>query len=127
MQTGSSALSAERWWHWVLCSSGAALSVPCADPHLAAPAPCPALLVAGLGFADSCAFPLQLAIEVHYKLLYMGMNGVFQNPAVWDNMVWPVHQLSLGELALFFQHLADLGYAIISREDNNGWEPVSVR
>ena len=107
----------------------AALSVPRAGPHLAVPAsrpapPCPAILAAGLGFADSCALPLQLAIEVHYKLLYMGMTGVFQNPAVWDNTIWPMHQLSLGELALFFQHLADLGYAIISRDDNY-WAPVS--
>lgn len=33
-------------------------------------------------------------------------------------MIWPMHELSLAELAMFFYHLADLGYAVVSREDN---------
>ena len=36
-------------------------------------------------------------------------------------MVWPMHQLSMAELAVFFGHMADLGYAIVSREDNLPW------
>lgn len=40
-------------------------------------------------------------------------------------MVWPMHQLSMAELAVFFGHMADLGYAIVSREDNLPW--VSCR
>lgn len=33
----------------------------------------------------------------------------------WDQVIWPMHELSLG---VFFYHLANLGYAVVSREDN---------
>ena len=29
-----------------------------------------------------------------------------------------MHQLSLGELGVFFSHFSNLGYAIVSRDDN---------
>lgn len=42
-------------------------------------------------------------------------------------MVWPMHQLSMAELAVFFGHMADLGYAIVSREDNLPWVSARAR
>lgn len=33
-------------------------------------------------------------------------------------MIWPMHELSLAELAVFFGKMGELGYAIVSREDN---------
>lgn len=41
-----------------------------------------------------------------------------QDRGNWDQVIWPVHELSLAELGMFFYHLADLGYAVVSREDN---------
>ena len=32
----------------------------------------------------------------------------------WGNMLWPMHQLSMGELGLLFGHFANLDYAIVS-------------
>lgn len=149
------------------------------------PAPCPSS--AGWQFLDSCNFPAQVSMEVHYKKLYMwtgldnrdtwrcaaggrwaeaerggapaesgrslrharsryvwcintghsrgrqpwcGRQPLPRNlhhthptwpPAPCSPMVWPMHQLSMAELAVFFGHLADLGYAIVSREDNLPW------
>ena len=34
---------------------------------------------------------------------------------------WSKHDVSLGELSVFFFHLADMGYGIVSREDNIQW------
>jgi hypothetical protein len=49
--------------------------------------------------------------------LYM-MTPHEMNRNHWDNMLWPMHELSLAELVAVFGHLADLGYAATSREDN---------
>lgn len=42
----------------------------------------------------------------------------YRNAEYFNNLIWPNHQLTLGELALFISHLANMGYAIVSREDN---------
>ena len=39
----------------------------------------------------------------------------------WQNLLWPMHDVSMAELAVFFMHLADLGYGVVSREDNIPW------
>lgn len=41
-----------------------------------------------------------------------------QDRGNWDQTIWAMHELSLAELGVFFLHLADLGYAVVSREDN---------
>lgn len=78
---------------------------------------CRHLCTAGLKFAESCSFPIQIAMEVHYCNMY-SMTQLNRDRNHWDEMIWPMHELSLGEVALFFQHMADLGYGIVSREDN---------
>jgi len=46
------------------------------------------------------------------------MTAFLQDKQHWSSMIWPMHRLSLAELAVFFTHLADLGYAVVSRDDN---------
>ena len=59
--------------------------------------------------------PEQVAIEVHHsQAIYSGKG----NNTDFSNLLWPVHELYLSDLALFFGHLGHLGYAIASREDN---------
>lgn len=60
--------------------------------------------------------PAQISIEIHYDGIYVG--SPFYNTDVLTNLLWPKHQLSLAELALFVNHLVNMGYAIASREDN---------
>ena len=55
-----------------------------------------------------------IAMEVHFTNLYNGL----RNPTDFSHLFWPMHDVSLGELAVFFSHFANLGYALISREDN---------
>ncbi|KAL4855480.1 Initiation-specific alpha-1 [Chlorella vulgaris] len=74
-------------------------------------------VMSGLDLKTSCAFPMQISMEVHYHSLYL-FTSFHNKPQYWDNMVWTMHQLSLAELAVFFQHIANLGYAIVSRDDN---------
>ncbi|KAI3432632.1 hypothetical protein D9Q98_004178 [Chlorella vulgaris] len=74
-------------------------------------------VMSGLDLKSSCAFPMQISMEVHYHSLYL-FTSFHNKPQYWDNMVWTMHQLSLAELAVFFQHIANLGYAIVSRDDN---------
>ncbi|KAL4424082.1 hypothetical protein ABPG75_001383 [Micractinium tetrahymenae] len=76
-------------------------------------------VVSGWEFLDSCSFPTQVSMEVHYKGLYIWTG--LDNRDTWSPMVWPMHQLSMAELAVFFGHMADLGYAVVSREDNLPW------
>lgn len=64
-----------------------------------------------------CSLPLQVAMEVHYKNLYV-QGGKFPEPGDFGHLFWGRHQLSMGEVALWFSHLANLGYAVVSREDN---------
>ncbi|KAL4855471.1 hypothetical protein ACK3TF_004002 [Chlorella vulgaris] len=78
-------------------------------------------VLSGLHLLNSCAFPKQISMELHYHHLYM-MTPHEMNRTHWDNMLWPMHELSLAELVTVFGHLADLGYAATSREDN----PLSV-
>lgn len=71
----------------------------------------------GLRFKDSCRFPAQIAIELHWTALYQ-MTAFLRDRHSWQHMIWPMHDLSLAELAVFFEYLAELGYAVVSREDN---------
>jgi hypothetical protein len=34
---------------------------------------------------------------------------------------WSLHELSSAEIAVFFAHFADLGYGVVSRDDNIEW------
>ncbi|KAL4425792.1 hypothetical protein ABPG75_009808 [Micractinium tetrahymenae] len=69
------------------------------------------------GWKPACQLPMQIAMEVHYSRLYASD----MNPRNFANLFWSLHELSLGELAVFFGHFADLGYAVVSREDNIEW------
>lgn len=71
------------------------------------------------GFKPSCSLPLQIAMEVHFSsnILY----DTCLDSTNFQNLYWALHDVSLGELALFFFHLADLGYGVVSREDNIPW------
>lgn len=60
--------------------------------------------------------PAQILLELHYADLYHG--SPFFRTDLLNNLLWPKHVMSLGELALFVSHLANLGYGIVSREDN---------
>ena len=46
------------------------------------------------------------------------MTKFYRDRRVWDHTIWPMHELGGAELGLFFYHLADLGHAVVSREDN---------
>jgi hypothetical protein len=61
--------------------------------------------------------PRQIAMEIHYKDLYYGTPAL-GNASDVSNLVWPLHEMRLADLALFMMHLANMGYAIASREDN---------
>lgn len=63
--------------------------------------------------------PKMISMEIHYRALYSGTTS-YQNASDWDNLFWPLHDLSTAEMALFMSHMANLGYGIISREDNPG-------
>lgn len=62
---------------------------------------------------DSCALPLQVAVEVHHNLYLLE-----KRPDVWHNLFWAMHDVSLGEMTAFASHLGNLGYAPIKREPN---------
>ncbi|PSC73432.1 hypothetical protein C2E20_3494 [Micractinium conductrix] len=74
-------------------------------------------VVSGFQMEDSCHFPHQISLEVHYKQLY-SMTDFMGKRDEWRHMLWPMHELSLGELGVFFGHFANLGYAVVSRDDN---------
>ena len=66
---------------------------------------------------DSPYLPEQIAMELHYDGIYFGTPS-FLNKEDWGNLLWPMHKASLSELSLFMAHVASMGYAIVSREDN---------
>lgn len=59
--------------------------------------------------------PAQVSFEVHYDGVYLGTTP---NPAA-KTVMWSGRVVSLSELALFMSHLAELGYAIVNKEDNS--------
>lgn len=89
--------------------------------------------------------PEQISIEVHHSLtIYAGGSPEetsHYKVQDFSNLLWPVHHLTLSDLALFFGHFGRLGYAIASREDNPygsccseflllrvaDWSPISHR
>lgn len=66
---------------------------------------------------SSSELPRQLAIEIHYSGIYYGTPS-FKNSTDLSNLLWPLHEMRLSDLALFISHLANAGYGIVSREDN---------
>lgn len=71
----------------------------------------------GWKWTTSCHFPDQISVEIHWNSLY-GFTPFHKDRNSWEHMVWPMHELSLAELVVVFAHLAELGYGIVSREDN---------
>jgi hypothetical protein len=66
---------------------------------------------------DSPYLPKQIAMELHHDGIYYGTPS-FLNKEDWGNLLWPMHRPSLSELSLFPSHIANMGYGIVSREDN---------
>ena len=75
--------------------------------------------IAGWSVTD-LSLPEQISIEVHHSqvIYHGGANSSHYKVQDFSNLLWPVHHLSLSDLALFFGHFGRLGYAIVSREDN---------
>jgi Methyltransferase domain len=64
------------------------------------------------------ALPAMIAMEMHYDDLYFGTNA-WLNSKENGTLYWPGHgEASLVELSLFMFHLGNLGYAVVSRDDN---------
>jgi Methyltransferase domain len=61
--------------------------------------------------------PAQIAMEVHYSAIYYGTKS-YMNASDHGNLIWPLHEMRLSDLALFLSHLAGAGYGIVAREDN---------
>lgn len=69
------------------------------------------------GTLDRSYLPTQVLMEVHLADLYYGTPFFMKNDL--SNLMWPAApHVTLPELALFFVHLADLGYAIANQEKN---------
>ena len=67
---------------------------------------------------DQMTMPLMTSIELHYDGIYFGTDN-YQDPASEKTLFWPMHgEITLPEMTLFMIHLAQLGYAIVSRDDN---------
>lgn len=60
--------------------------------------------------------PHQIAMEIHYRDIYSGSK--FFKTDDFTQLLWPRHEVTLAELALFVGHLSSLGYGIVAREDN---------
>lgn len=78
-----------------------------------------ALLLLPTAHTNQLTSNLPLLLQVHF----VGLYNDNRDPKNFDNLFWPLHDVSLGELGVFFGHLADLGYGVVSREDNTKWGP----
>lgn len=61
--------------------------------------------------------PRQMVVEIHGENLYYGTSS-FRNASSTENLMSPFHSMGLSDLGMFMMHLANLGYAIIAKEDN---------
>eukprot|EP00245_Coleochaete_scutata_P013320 TRINITY_DN5385_c0_g1_i1.p1 TRINITY_DN5385_c0_g1~~TRINITY_DN5385_c0_g1_i1.p1 ORF type:complete len:321 (+),score=50.93 TRINITY_DN5385_c0_g1_i1:269-1231(+) len=61
--------------------------------------------------------PQQISFELHFGGMYFGTPSYVKDETS-GVMFWPRRDVSLGELALLGYHLSNLGYGIVSREDN---------
>jgi hypothetical protein len=68
-------------------------------------------------WTGSRALPRQMAVELHYAGIYYGTND-YNNIASNQNLLWPLRSLGLSDLSLFVSHIVDMGYSIVSKEDN---------
>lgn len=67
---------------------------------------------------DKPSMPAMISMELHYDGVYYGTK-VFKNPDAQGTLFWPLHgEVSVAEMALFMGHLGQLGYAVVSRDDN---------
>ena len=73
---------------------------------------------AGMTEQDSCSLPLQLSVELHVTTPQFGSMYRGDAPQDFSNLYWTKHVVSLGEIATLTMHLANLGYAVLSREAN---------
>jgi hypothetical protein len=73
--------------------------------------------VIGAWRRDETDLPRQFAMELHYKDVYYG-TPAFKNASDHSNLIWPLHEMRLSDLALFVFHIVNAGYGIVSREDN---------
>jgi Methyltransferase domain len=65
--------------------------------------------------------PEQLAVEIHNGHIY-GMTPHQNNLSVEGHLIWSgISEISLGQLALLFLHLAELGYGIVNRDVLTGY------
>lgn len=70
------------------------------------------------GFSESDKYlPNQIALEIHLDDLYWG-TPAHLNANDFSNLFWPQHVLSMSDMSLFLFHLANLGYALVNKEDN---------
>ena len=69
------------------------------------------------GWKKTDKLPRQVSIEIHYSGIYYGTSS-YKNASDTSNLLWPLHEMKLSDLALFMVHLSQVGYGIVSREDN---------
>jgi hypothetical protein len=72
------------------------------------------------GVTSTAHLPRQMLVEVHLTHLYYGTRS--HNAADTSNLMWPKRDVTLLEHAMFFSHLAGLGYATAHFELNE-WAP----
>ena len=67
---------------------------------------------------DKPAMPFMISMELHFDGVYYGTE-IYQDPKATNTLFWPAHgPVTLAEMSLFMNHLAQLGYAVVSRDDN---------
>jgi hypothetical protein len=65
------------------------------------------------------ALPAMIAMELHYDDLYFGTDAWLNPGNESSTLFGPRHgKVSVAELSLFMFHLGNLGYALVSRDDN---------
>lgn len=65
----------------------------------------------------SAILPAQIALELHWNDIYFGSSS-FKKANEFSNLLWPEHEITLSDMSLLVGHMANIGYAIVSREDN---------
>jgi hypothetical protein len=66
---------------------------------------------------DAINLPTQISVEIHYLGIYWGTQS-YNDSNDFSHLLWPQHEPSLSDISLFMLHMANMGYAIVSREDN---------
>lgn len=67
--------------------------------------------------------PRQVSVELHYDHLYTDTPGLTKSS---DNLVPPLHAMTMSDLALFMLHMTGAGFGIASRENSlTAWHASS--